>query len=505
MNAWNLFPTSAPEPLQHHLLGVNRRHFFKSGAQGIGIAALASLMQKDSVAAGARASAYAPTPSDTPAARTLAPGSAPKAKRVIYLFQNGAPTHCDLFDHKPRLQSVHGQPVPDGYLEGKRFSTMTGNPAGKLMLKPVEPFRQYGQSGAWVSDFMPYTGQVADDLCFIKSMHTDAVNHAPAISFLLSGAQLPGRPTMGAWLTYGLGSVSQDLPGFVVMTSVSKGTSCGQIFYDFYWGSGFLPSRYQGAKFRGSKDPVLHLGNPEGIDSKLRRGMLDDLSELNALHASQVKDPEIQTRIAQYEMAYRMQTSVPDLTDLSDEPPHVLEMYGPQVREPGTFAYNCLMSRRLIERGVRFVQCMHAGWDQHNSLTTELYTQCRDTDQPSAALVKDLKMRGLLDDTLVIWGGEFGRTPFIQGDINNRARWGRDHHPYAFTVWMAGGGVKPGISWGASDDLGFNAVENPVHVHDLQATILHQMGVDHEQLTYRFQGRYFRLTDVHGSVVKGII
>jgi hypothetical protein len=382
---------------------------------------------------------------------------------------------------------------------------MTGNPAGKLMLKPVEPFRQYGQSGAWVSDFMPYTGQVADDICFIKSMHTDAVNHAPAISFLLSGAQLPGRPTMGAWLTYGLGSVSQDLPGFVVMTSISKGTTCGQIFYDFYWGSGFLPSRYQGAKFRGSKDPVLHLGNPDGIDAPLRRGMLDDLSALNEIHATQVKDPEIQTRIAQYEMAYRMQTSVPDLTDLSDEPAHVLEMYGPQVREPGTFAYNCLMSRRLIERGVRFVQCMHAGWDQHNSLTTELYNQCRDTDQPSAALVKDLKMRGLLDDTLVIWGGEFGRTPFIQGDINNRARWGRDHHPYAFTVWMAGGGVKPGISWGASDDLGFNAVENPVHVHDLQATILHLLGINHEQLTYRFQGRYFRLTDVHGSIVKGII
>ena len=430
---------------------------------------------------------------------------APKAKRVIYLFQSGGPSHVDLFDYKPRLRTVHGQPVPAEYLGGKRFSTMTGDPSGKLMLQPVEPFQQHGKSGAWVSAFMPHTGAIADELCFVKSLNTDAINHAPAISFLLSGAQIPGRPTMGAWLNYGLGSSSEDLPGFVVMTSVSKGTSCGQIFYDFYWGSGFLPTRFQGAKFRGSRDPVLYLNNPDGLSPELRRGLLDDLAELNEMKFRAVGDPEIETRIAQYEMAYRMQTSVPDLTDLSDEPEHVLAMYGPQVREPGTFAYNCLMARRLAERGVNFIQCMHAGWDQHNSLTTELYTQCRDTDQPSAALVRDLKMRGLLEDTLVIWGGEFGRTPFIQGDLANRERWGRDHHPYAFTVWMAGGGVKPGISYGASDDLGFNAVENPVHVHDLQATILHLSGINHEQLTYRFQGRYFRLTDVHGHVVKPIL
>ncbi len=289
------------------------------------------------------------------------------------------------------------------------------------------------------------------------------------------------------------------------MTSVTKNTTCGQIFYDFYWGSGFLPTRFQGVKFRGSRDPVLYLNNPAGMDPRLRRGLLDDLAELNALKFQEAGDPEIQTRIAQYEMAYQMQTSTPELTDLSSEPQAVLDMYGPQVREPGTFAYNCLLARRLAERGVPFIQCMHAGWDQHNSLTTELYSQCRDTDQPSAALVKDLKMRGLLQDTLVIWGGEFGRTPFIQGDIANKPRWGRDHHPYAFTMWMAGGGVKPGFRHGASDELGFNAVEQKVHVHDLQATVLHLLGIDHERLTYRFQGRDFRLTDVHGHVVREIL
>ena len=489
-DAWNILDPNSPSPVQERQLAMNRRHFFGRSAKGIGGAALATLLGKDGLIA-----------ADPPAASTFAP----KAKRVIYLFQNGAPTHVDLFDYKPRLHKMHGKPVPEEYLGGKRFSTMTGDPSGKLMLEPVEPFAQHGKSGGWVSDFMPHTAKVVDDLCFIKSMHSDAVNHAPAISFLLSGAQIPGRPTLGAWLNYGLGSPSEDLPGFVVMTSVSKGTSCGQIFYDFYWGSGFLPTRFQGAKFRGSKDPVLYLSNPDGMSAKLRRGLLDDLAELNHQKYAEVGDPEIQTRIAQYEMAYKMQTSVPELTDFSDEPDPVLNMYGPQVREPGTFAYNCLMARRLAERGVRYVQCMHAGWDQHNSLTTELYTQCKDTDQASAALVQDLKMRGLLDDTLVIWGGEFGRTPFIQGDINNRVRWGRDHHPYAFTVWMAGGGVKPGMTYGASDDLGFNAVENPVHVHDFQATLLHLLGLNHEQLTYRFQGRYFRLTDVHGHVVNDII
>ena len=488
---WNILDPTAPKPVLEHQLEINRRHFFGRGSSGIGVAALATMMSRENLSAQGRLSGF--------------PSFAPKAKRVIYLFQNGAPTHVDLFDYKPRLHKMHGKPVPEEYIGSKRFSTMTGNPKGKLMLQSIEPFRQYGDSGAWVSDLMPYTGKIADQLCFLKGMHTDAVNHAPAISFLLSGGQLPGRPTLGAWLNYGLGSATEELPGFVAMTSVSKGTSCGQIFYDFYWGSGFLPTRYQGVKFRGSRDPVLYLKNPDGLDSALRRRLLDDLAALNELKFQQVGDPEIRTRIAQYEMAYRMQTSVPELTDFSDEPDHVLDLYGPQVREPGTFAYNCLMARRLAERGVSFVQCMHAGWDQHNSLTTELYNQCRDTDQPSAGLIQDLKMRGLLDDTLVIWGGEFGRTPFIQGDIKNRKRWGRDHHPYAFTTWLAGGGVKPGITYGASDDLGINAVEDRVHVHDFQATLLHLLGIDHERLTYRFQGRHFRLTDVHGHVVHPII
>jgi hypothetical protein len=433
------------------------------------------------------------------------PHFAPRAKHVIYLFQNGAPTHVDLFDWKPKLKEMHGQPLPDEFIGGRRFSSMTGNPQGKLMLAPVEPFTQHGQCGAWVSEFMPHTAKVVDRLCFVKSLHTDAVNHAPAISFLLSGGQIPGRPTMGAWLSYGLGSQSENLPAFAVMTSISKGTTCGQIFYDFYWGSGFLPSRYQGVKFRGSGDPVLYLSNPDGLSRQMRREWLDDIARINQLKLDEFGDPEIATRIAQYEMAFKMQSSVPELADLSDESQATLDRYGPNVKEPGTFAHNCLLARRLVERGVRFVQLMHAGWDQHNSLTTELYTQCKDTDQPSAALVEDLAQRGLLDDTLVIWGGEFGRTPFIQGDIGNRPRWGRDHHPYGFTTWLAGGGVKPGLTFGATDELGFSAVQDPVHVHDFQATLLHLLGIDHERLTYRFQGREFRLTDVHGEVVKGML
>lgn len=483
-------------PLSQHLLQMRRREFLGKTASGLGMAALAHLLARDS-ALGASSLASG--------GLAQLPHFAPKAKHIIYLFQNGAPTHVDLFDYKPKLGDMHGKPMPDEYIGQKRFSTMTGDAKGKLVLAPVEPFKQHGQSGAWVSALLPHTAAIADDLCFVKGMKTDAVNHAPAISFLLSGAQLPGRPTLGSWLTYGLGSENENLPAFAVMTSVSKGTTCGQIFYDFYWGSGFLPTRMQGVKFRGSGDPVLYLSNPEGITSSTRRGMLDDLAKLNELKLRESGDPEIATRISQYEMAFRMQSSVPELTDLSKEPREVLESYGPQVQEPGTFARHCLMARRLVERGVRCVQVMHAGWDQHNSITTELYTQCKDTDQPSAALVKDLKRLGLLKDTLVVWGGEFGRTPFIQGKLEDRKRWGRDHHPYAFTIWMAGGGVKPGISFGETDDLAMNVVDDPVHVHDLQATLLHLFGIDHERLTYRFQGRDFRLTDVHGELVKGIL
>ena len=487
------------DPITRQRVFQTRRQFFGRSAVGIGTAAMASLLKRDTIAANSYASdgRFGGLP--------MVPHFAPKAKRVIYLFMNGAPTHADLFDYKPALKALHGQPVPDSYLAGKRFSTMTGNATGKLMLGPVEPFRQHGESGAWVSDFMPHTAGVADDLCFIKSMHTEAVNHAPAITFFLTGSEMPGRPTLGAWLTYGLGSETDELPAFTVMTSISKGTSCGQIFYDFYWGSGFLPSRFQGVKFRGGGDPVLYLSSPDGMSREVRRGLLDDLAKLNEMQYQELGDPEIATRISQYELAYKMQASVPELTDISQEPAHVLEMYGPSVKERGTFAYNCLMARRLVERGVPFVQLMHAGWDQHNSITTELYTQCRDTDQPSAALVRDLKQRGMLDDTLVIWGGEFGRTPFIQGDINNRPRWGRDHHPYAFTIWMAGGGIKSGITYGESDDLAMNVAQDPVHVHDFQATVLHLLGIDHERLTFKHQGRRYRLTDVHGKVVQGVL
>jgi hypothetical protein len=483
------------DPLRQNRLHVTRREFFGRTACGLGTAALASLLARDGLAA--QPDRFGGLPG--------LPHFAPKAKHVIYLFQNGAPTHVELFDYKPKLKEMHGKPVPESYLGGKRFSTMTGDPRGKRILAPVEPFARHGQSGAWISAFLPHTASISDELCFVKSMHTDAVNHAPAITFLLSGGQLPGRPTLGAWLAYGLGNETDNLPAFVVMTSVSKGTTCGQIFYDFYWGSGFLPSRFQGVKFRGGGDPVLYLSNPDGMSRTMRRGLLDDIARINEHKLHDFGDPEIATRIAQYEMAFKMQASVPELTDLSREPRSVLEMYGPQVREPGTFAYNCLMARRLVERGVRCVQVMHAGWDQHNSITTELYTQCKDTDQPSAALVKDLERRGLLDETLVIWGGEFGRTPFIQGNLDDRKHWGRDHHPYAFTVWLAGGGVKPGLTYGASDDLAMNAALDPVHVHDFQATLLHLLGIDHKRLTFRFQGRDFRLTDVHGELVQGIL
>ena len=478
------------DPVTQHSAQLTRRHFFGRSSTGIGAAALASLLGGGATAA--------------PGASGL-PHFAPRAKRVIYLFMNGAPTHVDLFDYKPKLKELHGKPVPQEYVGGKRFSTMTGNPKGKLMLSPVEPFHQRGESGAWVSDLMPHTARVADDLCFIKSMHTEQVNHSPAVTFFLTGSEMAGRPSMGSWLTYGLGSETDNLPAFTVMTSVSKGTSCGQIFYDYYWSSGFLPSRLQGVKFRSGGDPVLYLSSPDGVSRPVRRGILDDLAKLNELRFRDVSDPAISTRISQYELAYKMQASVPELSDISQEPQHVLDLYGPQVKERGTFAHNCLMARRLIERGSRFVQLMHAGWDQHNSITTELYTQCRDTDQPSAGLVQDLKQRGLLEDTLVIWGGEFGRTPFIQGNLKDRKRWGRDHHPYAFTTWMAGGGVKPGITWGASDDLAINSVTDKVHVHDFQATILHLLGIDHKRLDFKFQGRRYRLTDVHGKVAKGIL
>lgn len=489
-------PPLDPREEAHALM--TRRQLFGRAASGFGAAALASLMNADRPANA--------SPPDRIGGLDGVPHFAPKAKRVIYLFQNGAPSHVDLFDYKPKLTEWQGKEIPAEVLGGRRFSTMTSGQTSKPALPEITKFARHGQCGAWVaSDFLPHTATIVDDVCFVKSMFTNAVNHAPGITFFLTGAELPGRPSMGSWLTYGLGSETEDLPAFVVMTSRDKEASCGQIFYDFYWGSGFLPTRFQGVKFRGSGDPVLYLSNPEGMSRQVRRAILDDLAAMNERTLREFGDPEIATRIAQYEMAYRMQASVPELTDFASEPRHILEMYGPDVRRQGSFAYNCLMARRLAERGVRFIQLMHAGWDQHRNLNTQLKVQCTDTDAPSAALVKDLKQRGLLDDTLVVWGGEFGRTPFLQGKIEDRKQWGRDHHPYAFTIWMAGGGIRPGFTFGASDEFGHNVAENPVSVHDFQATALHLLGIDHERLTFKFQGRNYRLTDIHGKLVKEII
>ncbi len=487
-----------PNPSLDHLPAESRRQFLGRSSLGLGMAALASLAEglpsAQAAAQQAVGSGGLPELPHFPA----------KAKRVIYLMQSGAPSHVDLFDLKPMLAERRGQEIPSEVSKGVQSSTMTAG-QGQPCLGAIAPIRERGECGAEVSDYLPHTAGVVDDLCFVKSMVTESVNHAPAMTFLLTGGEQPGRPSMGSWLSYGLGSVNQDLPTFCVMTSRDKEGSCGQLFYDYYWGAGFLPGKHQGVKFRGGGDPVLYLSNPDGMTAKTRRSILDTVAEMNQLQHERNGDPETLTRIAQYEMAYRMQTSVPELTDLSNEPQHVLEMYGPEVTKPGTYAYNCLMARRLAEQDVRFIQLMHSGWDQHTNLPTQLINQCRDTDQASAALVKDLKQRGMLDDTLVIWGGEFGRTPYGQGNINNKRVHGRDHHPNAFTIWMAGGGIKPGLTWGATDDFGFNVIEDKVHVHDLQATVLHQMGIYHEKLTYKFQGRHFRLTDVHGHVVKDLL
>jgi hypothetical protein len=478
-------------------LAMTRRALFGHGTMGLGMAALASLLGDEALAAPSRHSILN--------TQYSLPHFAPKAKRIIYLLQNGAPTHVDLFDYKPKLKEMMGEEIPPSVQGGQRLSTMTAGQKAKPLLPAITEFRQYGQSGAWVNHFMPHLATIVDDVCFVKSMNTNAINHAPAITAFLTGAEQPGRPSFGAWLSYGLGSESRDLPAFVVMTSRDKEASCGQIFYDYYWGSGFLPTRYQGVKFRGAGDPVLYLSNPPGMSREVRRGALDDLAALNRMHLDTVGDPEIATRIAQYEMAYKMQASVPELTDISTEPKAILERYGPDVTRPGSFAYNCLLARRLAERGVRYVQLMHAGWDQHRNLTTQLEVQCRDTDQPSVALIKDLKERGMLEDTLVIWGGEFGRTSFVQGDLGDRKNWGRDHHPRCFTIWMAGGGIKPGVTYGETDEFGYNVAKDPVGVHDFQATLLHLLGIDHTRLTYKFQGRDYRLTDVEGEVVKGLL
>jgi len=475
------------DPVAEHQLLLTRRHFFHRSGASLGLAALASLVSRDAQAA-----------SGLPGL----PHFTPRAKRVIYLFQHGAPSQLDLFDYKPGLQKVKGQDLPDSVRMGQRLTGMTAYQANYPTAPSVFQFSQHGQSGMWISELLPHTGRVADELCLVKSLHTDAINHDPAVTFLQTGAQLAGRPSIGAWISYGLGSESQDLPAFVVM--VSQGGGASQALADRQWGSGFLPTRFQGVQFRSGADPVLYLSDPEGYDSAARRRFLDDLARLNELKLQDYQDPEISTRIAQYEMAFRMQRSVPELTDLSKEPESTFELYGPDSRKPGSYAANCILARRLAERGVRFIQLFHRGWDQHGNLPREIRGQCLQTDQASAALVQDLKQRGLLDQTLVVWGGEFGRTVYCQGTMTE-TNYGRDHHPRCFAVWMAGGGLKGGLTWGETDDFSYNIIRHPMDVHDLHATILHCLGVDHTRLTFKYQGRHHRLTDVHGHVVEGLL
>ncbi len=467
-------------------LFLNRRHFLGRAGTGVGLAALSHLL-------GAEKSPV-----------TELPHFAPKARRVIYLFQSGAPSQMDLFDHKPNLLDLRGTELPDSIRQGQRLTGMTSRQASFPIAPSKFCFARHGKSGAWVSDLLPHTAKIVDELCFIKSMHTEAINHDPAITFFQTGAQLAGRPSIGAWLSYGLGSMNENLPAFVVLVSQGSGNLADQPLYDRLWGSGFLPTQHQGVKFRASGDPVLFLSNPEGMDRETRRRLLDDLAKLNRMKFEETGDPEIATRVAQYELAFRMQTSVPELTDTSKEPAEIFDLYGPDSRKPGTYAANCLLARRLAERGVRFVQLFHRGWDQHTNLPKQIAGQCADTDRATAALITDLKRRGLLDDTLVVWGGEFGRTVYCQGTLT-ASDYGRDHHPRCFTVWLAGAGVKRGHSHGETDDFSYNVVRDPVHVHDLHATLLHLLGIDHTRLTFKFQGRYHRLTDVHGEVVKDVL
>lgn len=428
---------------------------------------------------------------------------APKAKRIIYLFMFGGPSQMETFDYKPVLAQRHGEDLPDSVRQGQRFTAMTAAQSRFPLAKSIYSFAQHGQSGAWISELLPHTAKVADKLCIVRSLHTEQINHDPGITFLQTGFQLAGRPSIGAWLAYGLGSENKDLPSYVVMTTA--GTKNGdQPLADRVWGSGFLPSSYSGVRFRSGADPVLHLNDPAGLDRPLRRHFLDTLAEANRDHHASQQDPEILSRIQQYEMAYRMQISVPELTDIRQEPAHVVDSYGPDARKPGSFAANCLLARRLSERGVRMVQLFHRGWDHHRNLQESLPQQCRAVDQPSAALVADLAQRGLLDETLVVWGGEFGRTAYCQGPLTP-TEYGRDHHPRCFTIWMAGGGIKAGLTFGATDDFSYNITENPVHVHDLHATILHCLGLDHTKLTFKFQGRHYRLTDVHGRVIRPLL
>jgi hypothetical protein len=482
---------------------VNRRVFLRRSGVGLGAIALESLLERDALRArtGTPETVMAASPHAAAGGLPGLPHFPAKVSRVIYLFQSGAPSQMDLFDFKPALENKRGIELPPSVRMGQRITTMTSGQKSLPVAPSLFKFARHGQSGAWLSELLPHTAEIVDDICLIRSMQTEAINHDPAITFVQTGSQLAGRPSMGSWVAYGLGSANQDLPAFVVL--LSRGRT-DQPLYDRLWGSGFLPTRYQGVKLRGGKEPVLYLANPAGCSRPTRRQMLDDLGALDNLHHAECGDPEVLTRVAQYELAYRMQSSVPELTDLSREPQPVLDMYGPDVQKPGSYAANCLLARRLVERGVRFIQLYHMGWDQHTDLPAQIRAQCRDTDQPSAALLKDLKQSGLLDDTLLIWGGEFGRTIYSQGQLT-ATNYGRDHHPRCFTIWLAGGGIKPGTTLGETDGFSYNIVKDPVEVYDLNATILHLLGIDHTRLTYKFQGRDFRLTDVHGRVVKAIL
>lgn len=476
-------------------LAANRRLFLRAGVGSVGWAALASLLKADDASRRPATSSAEPPPAGLP-------HFAPKAKRVIFLCQSGAPSQIDLFDHKPQLEKLQGEELPDSVRRGQRLTGMTAEQSSRPITPSLFAFEQYGKCGAWVSELMPHTAGVVDDLCFLPAMHTEAINHDPAITFLQTGSEQPGRPSLGAWLSYGLGSVNHDLPAFAVM--ISGGLPGDQPLYGRLWGAGFLPSNHQGVQLLSSGDPVLYLSNPPGIDRPGRRRLLDAIADLNREQHAAVGDDETLARIEQYEMAFRMQASMPQVADLSDEPASTFELYGDDAGQRGTFAANCLLARRMVEQGVRFVQLYHRDWDHHTNLPGRIRSRAQEVDQASAALVTDLKQRGLLEDTLVIWGGEFGRTAYCQGELT-ADNYGRDHHPRCFTVWLAGGGVKPGITHGRTDDFSYNVVENGVHVHDLHATVLHLLGIDHERLTHRFQGRDYRLTDIAGRVVREIL
>jgi len=465
---------------------LSRRQFLSRAGTGIGAAALATLLNP------------------SPLTAAMSPHFVPRAKRVIWLTQAGAPSQLELFDYKPGLVEQYDKDLPESIRNGQRLTGMTAGQTRFPVAPSAIPFRQHGQSGMWLSDLLPHTAKFADDICLIRSLHTEAINHDPAMTLLQTGHQIGGRPAFGAWLSYGLGSMNSELPSFVALISRPSGPTNAQPLHERMWGAGFLPARYQGVRLNSGKDPVLFLSNPPGINSQRRRAMLDNVAALNRIQFDEYQDPETQARIDQYGMAFRMQSAVPELADLSKEPADIYERYGPESQKPGTYAANCILARRLAERGVRFIQLYHRGWDQHGSLPSGIRSQCYDTDQPTAALLQELKQRGMLDDTLVIWGGEFGRTVYSQG-ANSRDNYGRDHHPRCYSVWMAGAGVKGGHVHGETDDFSYNIVKDPVHIHDLNATALHLLGIDHTRLTYRFQGRDYRLTDVHGNVVKEIL